>query len=168
MAVEFTDNSMIVEAELDDAMIAFLYEAAGELEAQVKRNQRVGNTGQTKNQWTYVVDEEEGIAVVGNPLENAIWEEFGTGQYALNGDGRKGWWVYVDDGGHPKSYTSSNQKIYTYQEALEIYGFLKSQGLDAHITRGKMPHRAFHRAFTSLKPALIKRAQEVLKARFRE
>lgn len=166
--VEFTDNSMTVKAELNDAMIAFLHEAAGELEAQVKRNQRVGSTGQTKNQWTHVVDEAKGVATVGNPLENAIWEEFGTGQYALNGDGRKGWWVYVDDGEHPKSYTPKGQKIYTYQEALEIYSFLKKQGLDARITRGKMPHRAFHRAFTSLKPALIKRAGEVLKARFKE
>lgn len=166
--VQFTDNSMSVKAEMNDAMIAFLYEAAGELEAQVKRNQRVGSTGQTKNSWTYVVDESKGTAVVGNPLENAIWEEFGTGQYALNGDGRKGWWVYVDDGEHPKSYTPKNHKIYTYHEALEIYRFLKSQGLDAHITRGKAPHRAFHRAFTSLKPALIRRAQEVMKARFNE
>ena len=45
MAVKFTDNSMTVKAELNDAMIAFLYEAGGELEAQVKRNQRVGKTG---------------------------------------------------------------------------------------------------------------------------
>ena len=168
MAVKFTDNSAQVKGALNDAVIAYLYEAGGELEAQVKRNQRVGSTGQTKNSWTYVVDESKGITTVGNPLENAIWEEFGTGQYALNGDGRKGWWVYVDDGEHPKSYTSKNQKIYTYEEAMEIYRFLKKQGLDAHITRGKAPHRAFHRAFTSLKSALIKRAQEVLKARFKE
>jgi len=168
MAVKFTDNSAQVKGALSDAVIAYLYEAGGELEAQVKRNQRVGSTGQTKNAWTYVVDESKGVTTVGNPLQNAIWEEFGTGQYALNGDGRKGWWVYVDDGEHPKEYTSKNHKIYTYQEALEIYRFLKKQGLDAHITRGKMPHRAFHRAFTSLKPALIKRAQEALKARFKE
>ena len=119
-------------------MIAYLYEAGGELEAQVKRNQRVGKTGQTKNEWTYVVDESKGIATVGNPLENAIWEEFGTGEYALNGDGRKGGWYYQDEEGN------------------------------WHHTYGKQPHRAFHRAFTSLKSALIKRAGEALKARFKE
>lgn len=137
MAVKFTDNSMTVKAEMNDAMVAFLHEAAGELEAQVKRNQRVGKTGQTKNQWTYVVDESEGTAVVGNPLENAIWEEFGTGEYALNGDGRKGGWFYQDEEGN------------------------------WHHTYGKAPHRAFHRAFTSLKSALIKMAGEALKARFK-
>ena len=37
--VEFTDNRIKVEAALDDAVIAFLYEAAGEVEAQTKRAQ---------------------------------------------------------------------------------------------------------------------------------
>jgi hypothetical protein len=137
MAVEFTDNSAKVKSALSDAAIAYLYEAGGELEAQVKRNQRVGKTGQTKNQWTYVVDESKGTAVVGNPLENAIWEEFGTGEYALNGDGRKGGWYYLDENGKWR---------HTY---------------------GKAPHRAFHRAFTSLKAALINRAKEVLKERMK-
>lgn len=61
---------------------------SGELEAQVKRNTRV-DTGQTKGSWTYKVDEANGEAMVGSPQENAIWEEFGTGQYALNGDGER-------------------------------------------------------------------------------
>lgn len=135
--VQFTDNSAQVKGALSDAMIAYLYEAGGELEAQVKRNQRVGKTGQTKNEWTYVVDESKGIATVGNPLENAIWEEFGTGEYALNGDGRKGGWYYKDEQGN------------------------------WHHTYGKQPHRAFQRAFTSLKSALIKRAGEALKARMK-
>ena len=37
--VEFTDNRIKVEAALDDAVIVFLYEAAGEVEAQTKRAQ---------------------------------------------------------------------------------------------------------------------------------
>lgn len=134
MAVHFTNNSAQVRAALDDAAIAYLYEAGGELEAQVKRNTRVG-TGQLKNSWTYKVDEDDGVCTVGTPLENGIWEEFGTGEYALNGDGRKGGWYYEDDEGK------------------------------VHHTFGKTPHRAFHRAFTSLKTALIRRAEEVLKGR---
>lgn len=139
MAVQFTDNSAKVKAALDDAIIAYLHEAGGELEAQVKRNSRVGDTGQTKNAWTYRVDESKGETVVGNPLENSIWEEFGTGEYALHGDGRKGGWTYKDE------------KDGTW-----------------HHTYGKTPHRAFQRAFTSLKSALINRAKEVLKARLGE
>jgi hypothetical protein len=136
MAVKFTDNSARVKGALDDAVIAYLYEAGGELEAQVKRNSKVG-TGQLKNSWTYKVDERKGECVVGSPLENAIWEEFGTGEFALHGDGRKGGWFYKDDKGK------------------------------WHHTFGKKPHRAFQKAFDSLKNALKRRAEEVLKARMK-
>ena len=136
MSVQFTDNSAAVKAALDDAVIAYLYEAGGEIEAQVKRNSRVGS-GQLKNSWTYKVDESKGETTIGSPLENAIWEEFGTGEYALHGDGRKGGWWYQDDKGK------------------------------WHHTYGKTPHRAFQRAFTSLKNALIKRAEDVLKGRLK-
>ena len=162
MAVQFTDNSAKVKAIIDEAAIAYLYEAGESLSSQVADNSRVGS-GKLKGSWAYRVNESKGEAVIGSPLQNAIWEEFGTGHYALKGDGRKGWWVYVDNGDDGNSHTSTSQKTYTRQEALEIYHYLRSQGLDAHITRGKLPHRAFQRAFVSLKPALIKRAGEILK-----
>ena len=136
MAVEFHDYSMKVKAALDEAAKAYLYEAGGEVEAQVKMNSRVG-TGQLKNSWTYKVDEGSCVCTIGSPLENAIWEEFGTGEYALNGDGRKGGWYYKDEKGK------------------------------WHHTYGKKPHRAFKRAFDSLKPALIRRAEQVLKGQFK-
>lgn len=132
--VTFTDNSAKVKMELDEASIAYLYEAAGELEAQVKRNSR-SKSGQLKGSWTYKVDEADGIATVGSPLENAIWEEYGTGEYAVNGDGRKGGWTYRDDKG------------------------------EYHFTMGKKPNRAFMSAFNSLKSALIKRAEQIIKER---
>ena len=136
MAVEFTNNSAKVKAALSDAAVAYLYKAGGELEAQVKRNTIVG-TGQLKNSWKYTVDESKGETVVGSPLENAIWEEFGTGEYALHGDGRKGGWYYQDEKGK------------------------------WHHTYGKKPRRAFMRAFNSSKNALIQMAAEILKEKFK-
>ena len=136
MAVKFTDNSAEVKGALNDAVIAYLYEASGELESQVKRNTRVGS-GQLKNSWTYKVDETKGKSTIGSPLENAIWEEFGTGEYALHGDGRKGGWYYQDD---------KNEWHHTY---------------------GKKPHRAFQNTFNSLKNALIRRAEQVLKGKMK-
>lgn len=134
MSVKFTNNSAKVKGALDDAVRAYLYEAGGELEAQVKRNSRRG-TGQLANSWTYRVDESKGECVVGSPLENAIWEEFGTGEFALHGDGRKGGWFYKDEKGK------------------------------WHHTFGKTPRRAFQSAFNSLRNALIRMAEEVLKGR---
>ncbi len=132
MAVEFQDNSAKIKDELNEKTIAFLHEAAGELEGQVKRNTKVG-TGQLKNSWTYTVDESNGEATIGSPLENAIWEEFGTGQYALNGDGRKTSWVYKDDKGN------------------------------WHRTTGKQPRRALNNAYITLKSSLQARLEQVLK-----
>lgn len=165
MSVQFTDNSAKVIAALDDACIDYLYEAGGEIESQTKRNMPNGHWyAQQKNAWTYKVDESKGEVVIGNPMESSLWTEFGTGEYALNGDGRKGYWVYVkgSDG-----TSSTNSKKYTLSEAKQIVAMMRSDGLDAHYTNGQTPKRPFFRAFRSLKPALIKRAEEVLKARMK-
>lgn len=131
--IEFTDNSIKVKAAMSDAMTAWLNEAALAIESQVKQNTAV-DTGQTKGSWDHSVDESKGEAVVGSPLENAIWEEFGTGEYALNGNGRKGGWFYEDDKGN------------------------------GHFTHGKKPRRALHRAFESKKTAVIRRAEQIMKS----
>ena len=135
MSVKFEDYRVQVMEALDDAGIKFLHEAAGEIESQTKQNSRGGKTGETKNAWAHVVDEGKKEATVGNPLENAIWEEFGTGEFALHGDGRKGGWVYKDDDD------------------------------EWHHTYGKKPNRAFQTAFNVLKNPLIRRAQEIFKER---
>lgn len=136
MAVEFHDYSMEVKAALNDAIRAYLYEAGGEVQSQAKRNSRV-DTGQLKNSWDYRVEEEKGICTIGSPLENAIWEEYGTGEYALEGNGRKGGWFYKDKNGKMR------------------------------FTYGKTPNRTLWRAFVSLKSALIQRAEEVLKVKMK-
>ena len=122
--IKFESYADKCKKELDSISVAWLHEAAGELEAQVKRNTAV-DTGQLKGSWDNVVDTEKLEAQVGSPLENAIWEEFGTGQYALNGNGRKTPWSYKDGKG------------------------------DWHRTNGKRPRRAFFNAFNSLKSKLI-------------
>jgi hypothetical protein len=166
MPVEFTDNSVKVKESLEEACVAYLYEAAGELEAQTKRNSRPVKYGRhdVRGNWKYSVDEKGLEAKVGNPLEAAFWEELGTGEYALNKDGRKGWWVYVEGNDTPRA----NQKQYSEQEAKETAAFLRSQGLDAHATKGTEAHRPLYRAFTSLKAALIRKAEEVLGGRMND
>ena len=130
--VVFEDYTIKVKDVMDDGINAVLEECAGELESQVERNSRV-DTGKTKNSFRHKVDDEAHIAYIGSDEENAIREEFGTGEYALHGDGRKGGWFYVDAKG------------------------------DGHFTRGKRPSRAFWNAYTSLKNKIINRIQNFLK-----
>ena len=79
--VVFEDFTIQVQNAMDDKINAALEECAGEMESQVKRNTRV-DTGQLKSSWQHQVDNDEHKAVIGSPLENAIWEEFGTGDFA--------------------------------------------------------------------------------------
>lgn len=134
--VTFEDNNIKLQEVMSERITIALEEAAGELESQVKRNTRV-DTGQTKNSWQHKVTgsmtEGQHIATVGSPLENAIWEEFGTGEYALNHDGRKNGWRYRDEKG------------------------------DWHFTYGKKPSRALHNAVTTKKSKLIKIIADNLK-----
>lgn len=132
MSIEFEDNRVQVKAELESAAIAFLHKAAGEIQSRTRRNSRV-QTGQTKGSYEYHVDESELEAQIGSGLENAIWEEFGTGEYALNGDGRKGGWVYRDEKGN------------------------------YYHTKGKTPNRPLHNAFTALKNKIIRMAEDKFK-----
>ena len=130
--VEFKDFSVEVKGAISDKINAVLEECAGEIESQTKRNSRV-KTGKTKNSFRHKVIDSEHTAYIGSDDENAIWEEFGTGEHALKGNGRKGGWFYVDEKG------------------------------DGHFTHGKKPSRAFWKAYTSLKNKIINRINEFMK-----
>lgn len=164
MAVHFEDNSMQVRAALDAACIAFLHEAGGELEAQTKRNMPSGHWyAQQSNNWSYRVDESKGECTVGNPLEQSLWTEFGTGEYSIAPQGgRKGYWVYVkgSDG-----VRSRNPKNYTLTEAKRIVAMMRSDGLNAYYTKGQRPHRPLQKAFDACKNAIIRRAEQILNER---
>lgn len=121
MSVKFTDNSIFVTNSIDKEVLNALEESIGEMEAQVKRNTKV-KTGKTKDSWDHKVDKKNYVAYVGSNYENAIWEEFGTGIHAQNGNGRKDVpWVYRSEDGK------------------------------WHRTSGKKPRRALQNAFKSLK-----------------
>lgn len=122
--ISFTDNTATIIGLLEQEAIAFLHEIGAELQSEVRRTSRV-DTGQTKGAWELVVDESNHTAIVGNPMENAIWEEFGTGEYAVKGDGRQTPWKYKDRHGK------------------------------WHTTRGKKPQGTLTKAFTKMRPIII-------------
>lgn len=132
--IKFIDHTEEVKALIAELAESSLEETCGELESQTKRNTAV-DTGQTKNSWQHKVTKsgEDYVGAVGSDYQNAIWEEFGTGDYALHGDGRKGGWFYEDAEGN------------------------------GHFTHGKKPRRPFHKAYTTLKNKLIKFIQDRFK-----
>lgn len=132
--VLFKDYSDDVKKKIQQLGVAWLHEASGEIKSQTQRNTRVAfiDGGATKSSWRNVVDERKLEAQIGSRMENAIWEEFGTGIYALNGDGRKDVpWTYRSE---------KDGKFYK--------------------TKGKKPSRAFHHAYQTMKPRVIRSAQD--------
>ena len=164
MAVEFHDYSFEVKGAMDDRINGVLAECAGLIISQTKRNSRVsGEAGsRTKNSWEYKVDEDSHTAYMGSNYENAIWEEFGTGEHAIpeGGGGRKGYWVFVK-GSDGK--TSRSGKSYSLKEAKRVMAIMRSKGLEAYYTNGKKPSRAFWKAYTSLRGVIMKRINNSFK-----
>ena len=135
MSIEFKDNTAEVTAAIGSAVSTFLHEAGSLLRSQTSDNSRV-DTGQTRGSYEYKVtsDGNTGTVYVGSNYENAIWEEYGTGEYAVNGDGRKDAWVYK---------SSKDGKFYR--------------------TTGKKPNKPLTRAFNSSESKIKARLETILK-----
>ena len=128
MSVVFKDFTKIVLDKIHQTGEAFLEEVGGEIEAQTKQNTKV-DTGKTKGSFEHKVDADKMEVQIGSRYKNALWEELGTGIYALNGDGRKNKWVYRTPDGK------------------------------FHATVGKKPRRALYRAYNSKKNVIVREAK---------
>ncbi len=144
----FEDNRVEIKRAISDAIGAVLLEISSEIVSKAARNTPV-DSGQLKGSWKANVDEYKGEAVIGSPLENALWNEFGTGNYALEGKGRlTPWYVPVD------GYTGTKKPTYNGQVII-VYG---KDGKAFYKTNGKKPQRSLQKAFDSTK----KKAQKAL------
>ena len=153
--VEFHSYSVNVKTALKDKAIAFLHEIGGEIRSQAQRNSR-RKTSQTAGSYQYKVDEDELAVHIGSDYWNAIYEEFGTGEYAVHGDGRKGYWVFVEG----QSSGKKGGKTYDLKGAKKAVAFLRSKGLNAYYTKGKKPNKALETAFTTTTPTIRSAAEK--------
>lgn len=145
----FVDNSDKAIDLISDAMMSGTEDAIRKVETEYKSNIRV-KSGRTRSSISTQVDKSssEINAHVGGDDPNLIWEEYGTGEYAVNRNGRSGWWVYVKDGSRPTSLSSSSSsKTYTREEAARIMMMLREKGLDAWMTKGKKANPALKNAY---------------------
>lgn len=134
--VIFKDNSVDAVALLEKTVDNWLEASSEILENQVKANTAV-DTGKTRNAWNSKINNSLHQAIIANSTENAVWEEFGTGEYALNGNGRKGGWVYIDKNG------------------------------GGHFTYGKSPRRPLYNAFEKRKHYIINLAEKLIREEFK-
>ena len=151
MAWKFEDNSIEVTEALEKAGKQWLEDATRILLNQTVQNSRV-DTGQTKSSWKRVVEGDRGI--VGSTSENALWEEFGTGHYAVNKDGRQTPWYVPVEGytGHKKP-TFNGKVVIVYGKGGKAY----------YKTNGKKPNRPLENAKNSTEKKIQKRLEQLVK-----
>lgn len=155
--VKFENFSVQVKGALEEAANIFLEEAASEIQSQTQRRTPV-DTGQLKGSWAHTVDESAHEATIGSPLENAIWTEFGTGEYALEGNGRSGAW-YV-----PVEKVTGRKKPTFNGKVTIVQG---SNGQKFYKTNGKKPVRMLHNAFEENKAKIQRRADILFKEKLK-
>jgi len=148
--IVFENNSVQVMNIIKETAIAWLNEASGEIEAQTKDNYDAAgrvDTGETKGSFKHHVDDDELKATIGSEKENAIWEEYGTGIYAENGNGRQGGW-YIHESQLTEKAKSRMKKV--HGKNGEVFYF----------TKGKKGHRPFQHAYNSKQSTIIRMAEE--------
>ena len=155
MAVEFQDFSFEVKAELNNTTRNWLRTWAAEIASKARdTTQMDGEQGvQLRKSYRADVNEADGVAQIGTPLESGYWEEYGTGEYAVHGDGRKGWWVWKE------GYQGSGGKVLTEQEAKAI----AARDPTSHATNGREPSYTLEKAFTQTKPKAIADLERLLR-----
>jgi len=92
---KFEDNSKKIKKALMEVSEQALEEAALLVEGQAKALAPV-RTGELRDKIDHNIKTADGMkmAQIGSPLQYAIYVEYGTGEHATNGAGRKGGWVY--------------------------------------------------------------------------
>lgn len=138
---KFIDNSDKVMKNIRDVSEKAILEACLLIEGQAKMLAPVGanGSGELRDKINHDVRHENGkiIGEVGSPLMYAIYVEFGTGEFAENGQGRKGGWIYKTPDGK------------------------------FHFTRGMKPQSFLRPAFRENKENIKKIVSRDLKANFK-
>lgn len=98
--VKFIDNTGQALDAIEQATLRAMKSAVLTVEGQAKLLTPV-DTGALRDSMTHEVERNAGeiTGKVGSSLDYAIYHEFGTGEFAENGNGRKGGWGYEDGNG---------------------------------------------------------------------
>lgn len=146
--VKFINNSDSYDEKVRKAIIQALEKIGNNAVSHAKQNitrgvPRNGGadwyrvTGNLRNSITHLVKPDEQTVYIGTNLFYAIYNELGTGVFAADGEGKKGWWVFVP--GNKAGTSVGSAKAYTESEARKIVAIMRKKGIDAHMTQGMKP-----------------------------
>lgn len=159
MSVEFKDFSARLKTVCNEVGNVWLNKWGNSIASKAKDTSQLdGDAGvELRKSYRAEVNTGKGEAIVGTPLEQGYWEEYGTGEHAVREPHRRGWWVYSDD------YEGNGGKILKEAQAKAIAA---SSGGELHATDGRDPHYTLENAFKTLSPRAQADLQRMMKERF--
>ena len=162
--VEFKDFSIDVKAAVNDTTIAWLHEVANEVTSQAQRNCKMEEDAGKRLKGSYdftQTDSSKAEVIVGTPLEEGYWEEYGTGEQAVKSPHRSGWWVYIKGG---SGYEGATNHYKSQAEAETMAAYIrKKYNRPAVATNGRPPHYTLEKAFKVKKDPAIADLEKKLK-----
>lgn len=93
---KFTKNNKKAFDQIREGLAKNTTAACMVVQGQAKMLTKVGNSGELRDTINHqiTVENDKIVGKVGSPLMYAPYVEFGTGEFAENGQGRKGGWAY--------------------------------------------------------------------------
>lgn len=163
--IDIQDNTEEFKKEfgekLKTALEAVGMQAEGNAKLEIENLPRRVDTGLLRNSITHKVIDENNV-VIGSNTYYAIYVHEGTGKYATKGSTGDGWWVYVK--GSTSSKISAHGKRYTEAQARRVVAYLRSKGLDAHMTQGMKPNRFLTNAMEKYRGEYKKIIETIMKS----
>lgn len=164
--IEIQDNTDEFKKEIEEkvktALEAVGMQAEGNAKLEIENLPRRVDTGLLRNSITHKVKNDENAVYIGSNTYYAIYVHEGTGKYATKGSTGDGWWVYVK--GSTSSKISAHGKRYTEAQARRVVAYLKSKGLDAHMTQGMKPNRFLTNAMEKHRDEYKKIIETIMKS----
>ena len=163
--IEIQDNTDEFKKEIEEkvktALEAVGMQAEGNAKLEIANMPPRVDSGHLRDSITHRVINENSV-VIGSNTYYAIYVHEGTGKYATKGSTGDGWWVYVR--GSTKNKISAHGKRYTEDQARRVVAYLKSKGLDAHMTQGMKPNRFLTNAMEKYRGEYKKIIETIMKS----
>ena len=163
--VEIQDNAELFKREFEEKLKTTLeavgLQAEGNSKLEIENLPRRVDTGLLRNSITHKVVGDDSV-IIGSNVFYSVYVHEGTGKYATKGSTGDGWWVYVK--GSTSSKISAHGKRYPEAQARRVVAYLKSKGLDAHMTQGMKPNRFLTNAMEKHRDEYKKIIETIMKS----
>ncbi|WP_129692319.1 HK97 gp10 family phage protein [Gottfriedia acidiceleris] len=146
---EFKKSVGELKAEMEAAIKEEVKNATLAMETRIKQDAPV-NDGDLRRSIDHEFTNDGFVGHVYTNKEHAIYNEFGTGIYAVEGNGRKTPWVFPKRAAGSKEYN---------------FPIIIINGEEFYLTRGQKTHPFFFKNFDYIRPRFERELEKIIRGR---